>query len=180
MTAKSASGPSNSGRCVRGAQYSRAALSLILTFSAIVLLVVGSCEVVCQLGLPQVNQSVALGPLHVLGSWAFGLAIDWPCVHVEVARRTRSNHDSPGWIHHPRTLFSFASRSLGSWRHYWGRAPLLLVVAVFLAYPLWVYITRPYERWRRRCRGLCVVCAYDLTGNTSGVCPECGTPTPQQ
>ncbi len=23
-------------------------------------------------------------------------------------------------------------------------------------------------------RGLCVKCAYDLTGNTSGVCPECG------
>jgi hypothetical protein len=25
-------------------------------------------------------------------------------------------------------------------------------------------------------RGLCQRCAYDLTGNTSGVCPECGMP----
>jgi hypothetical protein len=25
--------------------------------------------------------------------------------------------------------------------------------------------------------GLCVSCRYSLTGNTSGVCPECGTPT---
>ena len=27
----------------------------------------------------------------------------------------------------------------------------------------------------RRRRGLCINCAYDLTGNVSGVCPECGT-----
>ncbi len=27
---------------------------------------------------------------------------------------------------------------------------------------------------RRRRRGLCVRCGYDLTGNDSGVCPECG------
>ena len=25
--------------------------------------------------------------------------------------------------------------------------------------------------------GFCVTCDYDLTGNLSGVCPECGTPT---
>lgn len=32
-------------------------------------------------------------------------------------------------------------------------------------------------RQRRRARsGRCAQCAYDLTGNTSGVCPECGTP----
>lgn len=26
--------------------------------------------------------------------------------------------------------------------------------------------------------GFCPVCAYSLTGNVSGVCPECGTPAP--
>ncbi len=30
------------------------------------------------------------------------------------------------------------------------------------------------RRWRRRKRNLCVLCGYNLTGNTSGVCPECG------
>ena len=34
----------------------------------------------------------------------------------------------------------------------------------------------PFRRYRRHTRGLCVRCAYDLTGNTSGACPECGTP----
>jgi hypothetical protein len=30
---------------------------------------------------------------------------------------------------------------------------------------------------RRNSCGLCRHCGYDLTGNTSGVCPECGTRT---
>ena len=37
-------------------------------------------------------------------------------------------------------------------------------------------------RRNRRCREkmtLCSRCSYNLTGNTSGTCPECGTPVPQ-
>lgn len=30
---------------------------------------------------------------------------------------------------------------------------------------------------RRERTGFCARCGYDLTGNVSGVCPECGTPT---
>ena len=29
----------------------------------------------------------------------------------------------------------------------------------------------------RKANGLCLACGYDLAGNTSGVCPECGTLT---
>lgn len=36
-------------------------------------------------------------------------------------------------------------------------------------------------RWRRHerrlCMGECIGCGYDLTGNESGICPECGKPT---
>lgn len=32
------------------------------------------------------------------------------------------------------------------------------------------------ERDQRRANGLCTNCCYPLRGNTSGVCPECGTP----
>lgn len=39
-------------------------------------------------------------------------------------------------------------------------------------------------RWRRAMRKppdeQCRKCGYNLTGNTSGVCPECGTPVPQK
>lgn len=34
-----------------------------------------------------------------------------------------------------------------------------------------------YYQARRAQPGHCRVCAYDLTGNQSGICPECGTPT---
>jgi hypothetical protein len=33
---------------------------------------------------------------------------------------------------------------------------------------------------RRRMRGVCSACSYNLTGNTSGICPECGTPVPKE
>lgn len=46
---------------------------------------------------------------------------------------------------------------------------LFAVVAGYLA--AWPYLCR----YRRRKRGLCVKCGYDLTGNTSGKCPECGS-----
>jgi hypothetical protein len=32
------------------------------------------------------------------------------------------------------------------------------------------------ERGKRRRPGFCPRCRYDLTGNVSGECPECGTP----
>ena len=31
------------------------------------------------------------------------------------------------------------------------------------------------RRARRQAEGLCVACGYDLAGNVSGVCPECGS-----
>ena len=53
---------------------------------------------------------------------------------------------------------------------YW----LVLIVTSFPTAWLW-------HRDRRRIRpGRCRQCDYDLTGNTSGVCSECGLPTPPQ
>jgi uncharacterized paraquat-inducible protein A len=43
----------------------------------------------------------------------------------------------------------------------------------------WAFFWRPLEREERhqarQARGLCRECGYDLTANTSGTCPECGT-----
>jgi len=35
--------------------------------------------------------------------------------------------------------------------------------------------TEPRKMTERRERGECVICGYDLKGNLSGRCPECGT-----
>lgn len=55
-----------------------------------------------------------------------------------------------------------------------------VVVGGLSAYPLWWAVTCPWRARRRRRRGLCEGCGYDLTGNVSGVCPECARPTRRQ
>ena len=51
---------------------------------------------------------------------------------------------------------------------------IILLTAIAPGFWLRAEISR-----RRRMRtGLCQSCGYNLTGNTSGVCPECGTPLP--
>ena len=49
-----------------------------------------------------------------------------------------------------------------------------LLCPLFAAYPTLAFVRGPVRRWRRRRRGCCIVCGYNLTGNVSGVCPECG------
>lgn len=34
--------------------------------------------------------------------------------------------------------------------------------------------------WKRPRKGFCGICGYDLTGNVSGTCPECGWKIPRQ
>ena len=46
---------------------------------------------------------------------------------------------------------------------------------VFAAYPVVSLARGPWRRYRRSRRGLCVTCGYNLTGNVSGICPECGS-----
>jgi hypothetical protein len=66
-------------------------------------------------------------------------------------------------------------------RAVWHRAVVLpwwYLVLLFAAAPLeqlgrWVWSNRRSERRRRS--GACLDCGYDLTGNVSGVCPECGS-----
>lgn len=55
--------------------------------------------------------------------------------------------------------------------------PIWAVLLLLWAYPALMFARGPLRRYRRRKRGLCTQCAYDLTGNLSGICPECGTPT---
>jgi hypothetical protein len=54
------------------------------------------------------------------------------------------------------------------------RLPLWAPVVLFGACPTIAFIRGPVRRWRRRRKGLCLACGYDLTGNVTGVCPECG------
>ncbi len=63
---------------------------------------------------------------------------------------------------------------------------MLVLIPIFLfaalialyGYIMWVVvrnIRRVFVEDRRQHHGACVTCGYNLTGNVSGVCPECGT-----
>jgi len=51
---------------------------------------------------------------------------------------------------------------------------MLLVIPLLSIYPLYALTTGPLRLRYRRKKGLCLRCGYNLTGNVSGVCPECG------
>lgn len=53
-------------------------------------------------------------------------------------------------------------------------SPPWLSTPLFALYPVFAFVRGPLRRRRRRARGCCVRCGYDLTGNVSGTCPECG------
>jgi hypothetical protein len=59
----------------------------------------------------------------------------------------------------------------------WLPSPLMpILIFVPVGILVAVFIERPLRERRRRGRlGLCLKCGYDLRGNISGVCPECGT-----
>lgn len=51
---------------------------------------------------------------------------------------------------------------------------LTLHSALLATHPTIAFTRGPMLRWRRRRKGWCLKCGYDLTGNVTGACPECG------
>ncbi|MGD2111004.1 MAG: hypothetical protein PVI86_16630 [Phycisphaerae bacterium] len=73
-----------------------------------------------------------------------------------------------GWVAGPGTYQRVRHVHLPCW-----------TTCLFLAaYPVFALVRGPLRRWRRRRKGLCIKCGYNLAGNMTGVCPECGTKTP--
>lgn len=58
--------------------------------------------------------------------------------------------------------------------------PLVMWDAISVLPPLLILAGLIFRGRPRRRPGVCASCGYDLTGNTSGVCPECGTPTAER
>ncbi len=78
-----------------------------------------------------------------------------------------------------RTGVFFAIAGLYSLKVWWDTgvwyAPLPLA-SIFIAFGAgWWWAVRDLPPWRLK-HGLCIQCAYNLKGNVSGVCPECGLP----
>lgn len=62
-----------------------------------------------------------------------------------------------------------------SWRISWATEAISWwVVATFIAIVIGLLFL-PFRVPRKTIPGCCAKCRYDLTGNVSGACPECGT-----
>lgn len=53
--------------------------------------------------------------------------------------------------------------------------PIWLLLAITGTFPVIALIRGPLRHRYRRRSGLCLKCGYNLKGNQSGTCPECGT-----
>lgn len=103
-------------------------------------------------------------------------------LHVTVGYLTPRS-ETPLRTSHEWSSFSFRVDTFWSWNQRDRvtvrlKLPLYAPFFVFAAYPAIAFIRGPVRRYRRRRRGRCLKCGYDLTGNVSGVCPECGKRTP--
>ncbi len=81
-----------------------------------------------------------------------------------------------GGVYDPWALLPSLWRQPGLWAFKFPLHFPLTALSVVVAVPL---VREPFrrrfsKRYRRE-HGLCAECRYNLTGNESGVCPECGT-----
>jgi hypothetical protein len=62
-----------------------------------------------------------------------------------------------------------------TWKHVTVGASLWLVAALAACYPCVLLLGGSLHRYYRRRHNQCLKCGYDLTGNVSGRCSECGS-----
>jgi 4-amino-4-deoxy-L-arabinose transferase-like glycosyltransferase len=143
---------------------------------------------------------VATVVIWVRSYWTFQIlervGEQWTCfgesdsgaLFIEVYAHSPERHrlPYPYWMYVSKTLRGSPSFAPNSWHRFgfyfeasgaggWTVAvPHWLFCIIFLALPaLWL---RRHRRERRQIADGCRSCGYNLTGNVSGVCPECGKP----
>lgn len=152
-------------------------LFIIFVSVATLLTAAGWWMQLTRLNPPTVQITWSVGLSFNAADWMVGLSIMWieQATGMPVDTQELSRHFVPGlqvglkhvWWRQPG--LSTGIHELVLIAPLW--IPTVLVAAAWLALP---FASRRRRRRLRRKRGLCVKCGYDLQGNESGVCPECG------
>ncbi len=174
--------------CRQVVQYVR---KLFLAVSALVTLILLSCcvvsvfhPIVVQVS-DQSGGNLDRGIIHAvhmgyLAADAGSQPVTWPVPGFHFTRSPVSNVAGAAafhlWAGTDRQMTVSPPDSQGATRFglYYVEINGWLVAGLAAVYPCAALVRGPWRRHRRRRRGQCVRCGYDLTGNLSGVCPECG------
>lgn len=128
------------------------------------------CTHMCWAGVVVIGCTVAIGVPAVLGVTAHRANVCRASLCVAMAI-----YGSGLWL--PRLVLLYRVRGYNEWRPF-GIGPSLILVSLMSGGPVAIALVAhtAYGMWRRRASPcLCAMCGYNLTGNTSGRCPECGT-----
>jgi hypothetical protein len=148
----------------------RGLLILLLTLGALAAALLGLCSLWHEVGK---------GGMLTERHWA-AIEVDAGNLHLAFARKSNGPTLERRKSIHLGVLGTFRSASgkAGKWRYHWIGAPLWPVVALLITYPAWAFIHGSLLRRIRLSKGCCASCGYDLTGNQTGICPECGVTIP--
>jgi hypothetical protein len=99
---------------------------------------------------------------------------------LSMPTRTASKSEFETSLHHQfaptQASFFLSSRQQGALRFTWVIFPFWLASLMLTGLGALPIVGGPVLRWWRQRRGRCLFCGYDLTGNRSGRCSECGGP----
>ncbi len=129
---------------------------------------IGVRQTVACAGLSQGTLEFCWGDVDPQSRWYAGTSVtpeDWcfavPTIHKPIAGPSSA---PAGTFYAQSTLATF-------------HVPILAPLGIVLIASAILFVI---ERRRRPLPGHCSTCRYDLTGNTSGVCPECGAKVERQ
>jgi len=103
--------------------------------------------------------------------------MEW-CTYEGNASQIENPEIYPLGFHYERWLGGQWEYSQRSYPFGWYTricVPCWVLMVILGPYPIFWFLRGPMRSWHRLRRGQCIKCGYNLTGNTSGVCPECGT-----
>lgn len=126
------------------------------------------------LGVVETRQIGGLG-IHVDFSFMIALSVVW----LSIRRIENATDNHAAYIAVVGWLLYFAGGAGFVVSHYYGfddSRRLTAVIGGCLAVPASFSAIKRVVRSRRVRNGHCNKCGYNLFGNTSGRCPECGTP----